>query len=134
MFAALPDDLRRYATLADIHALPFADGAIDSVLANNVLEHSYDPLRCLREVRRVLRPGGRLFALIPLDALNRDFSLRSHLWKADLASVRRAAVRAGLTPARCDVIDLYHLGVDGAFPSCNGQVLKFEALRAPLGA
>jgi SAM-dependent methyltransferase len=130
MFAGLPDGLRRWATLADIHALPFRDRAFDSVLANNVLEHSYDPLRCLREVRRVLKPGGRLFALIPLDALSRDFSLRSHLWKADLDGVRRAASMAGLTPVRCDVIDLYRLGVDGAFPSCNGQVLKLDAVRA----
>src|SRR5262249_20234867 len=66
MFAALPDRLRQWATLADIHVLPFRDQTFDSVLANNVLEHSYDPLRCLREVRRVLKPGGRLFALIPL--------------------------------------------------------------------
>ena len=90
MFASMPEELSQHATVADIHALPFEDRVYDTVLANNVLEHSYDPVRCLQEIRRVLKPGGRLFALIPLDALNRDYALPSHLWKADIANIDRA--------------------------------------------
>lgn len=41
--------------------LPFEDGAFDGVLNCGVLEHVDDPPAALAELRRVLRPGGRLF-------------------------------------------------------------------------
>jgi ubiquinone/menaquinone biosynthesis C-methylase UbiE len=44
--------------LGDVTALPFADAAFDAVFASNVLEYLADPLVGLREMRRVLRPGG----------------------------------------------------------------------------
>ena len=41
--------------------LPFASGAFDAVLNCGVLEHVDDERAALAELRRVLRPGGRLF-------------------------------------------------------------------------
>ncbi len=41
-------------------ALPFARSSFDVVTANMVVEHLPDPERVFGEVRRVLRPGGRL--------------------------------------------------------------------------
>ncbi len=44
---------------ADALALPFEDDAFDAVWANGVLHTTGDTARALREMRRVLRPGGR---------------------------------------------------------------------------
>jgi SAM-dependent methyltransferase len=46
-------------------ALPFADAAFDTIFCTEVLEHLKDPVRCLRELRRVLTPDGRLALSVP---------------------------------------------------------------------
>ncbi|MFB7914309.1 class I SAM-dependent methyltransferase [Streptomyces sp. NPDC056061] len=45
-------------TIADVHALGFADDSFDVVHAHQVLQHVGDPVLALREMRRVCRPGG----------------------------------------------------------------------------
>ena len=44
--------------VADVHALGFPDDSFDVVHAHQVLQHVGDPVRALREMRRVCRPGG----------------------------------------------------------------------------
>ena len=43
----------------------FADGTLDFVIANHVLEHLEDPIAALRNLVRVLRPGGVLLLTLP---------------------------------------------------------------------
>ena len=45
---------------ADGHRLPFADRRFDVVLAITVILHVEDPLRVVKEMARVARPGGRV--------------------------------------------------------------------------
>jgi len=45
----------------DGQALPFRTGAFDTVFSHAVIEHVADPLVYLREIRRVLKPGGLVF-------------------------------------------------------------------------
>jgi len=56
---ALYPELKRLDS-SDPVALPFEDETFDVVLSCGVLEHVEHPLGSLAEVRRVLKPGGRL--------------------------------------------------------------------------
>jgi SAM-dependent methyltransferase len=59
-----------YATCADVRRLPFADGMFDLIVSNSTLDHFShwdDLVAAVRELYRVLKPGGTL--LLTLDNL-----------------------------------------------------------------
>jgi len=61
-------------------AFPFPDGHFDAALFLDVIEHILPRVEVLREIRRVLKPGGRLLVSGP----NRDTSWRRRLRQAGL--------------------------------------------------
>jgi len=58
-------------------ALPLPHASVDFVFANMFLHHVDDPLAAIREMARILRPGGRL-VLTDLDSHGHGFLLREH--------------------------------------------------------
>ena len=63
---------------ADIHHLPFADNSFSLVTANMVVEHVSAPELLLREVGRILKPGG-IFAFHTPNANYFEVILARHL-------------------------------------------------------
>lgn len=59
--------------------LPYAAGGFDLVLSHEVLEHVQDDRAAMREMARVLRPGGRAVIFVP----NRlyPFETHGHYWR-----------------------------------------------------
>ncbi len=47
--------------LADAKGLPDADGSFEIVMSNSIIHHIPEPIDSLREMVRVVRPGGLLF-------------------------------------------------------------------------
>jgi ubiquinone/menaquinone biosynthesis C-methylase UbiE len=100
-------------------ALPFADGSFELVLCQEMLQFVPDRPAALREVRRVLSPGGRFLTSTwrprseqPLhDALGRI--AERHLgksndarWCLDGAALAAALTEAGFTDTRVEVVSL----------------------------
>ena len=55
----------RLDAICDLGGLPFGNGVFDAVLCTQVLEHVAEPKLGLKEIGRVLNPGGRLFLSAP---------------------------------------------------------------------
>lgn len=102
---------------ADAERLPFPDASFDAVHVERVLMHLEDPEAALREVRRVLRPGGRFVAAEPDSAGVRtdhpdDPEAMALINAQDLVQVQQPAIglelnrrmaRAGFTERQIEV-------------------------------
>jgi SAM-dependent methyltransferase len=127
------DDIRRI----DLLDIDCPDASLDFVIANHVLEHVSDDARALREILRVLRPGGHAILQTPYasrlqskfeDASITDEHARLHaygqedhcrLYGADFPDfvasfgfVSKVATHAALLPA----IDARRMGVNALEP------------------
>ena len=93
--------------VADVQALPLADGSVDAALAMHMLYHVPDVAAAARELRRVVRPGGVLLA-----------STNAADDKAELGELCAAAV-ADLTGSRAATWP----DGDGRFTTDDGDLL-----------
>jgi SAM-dependent methyltransferase len=51
--------------VGDLLSLPFESEVADGIICHAVLEHVYEPQTAVREIHRVLRPGGVAFLYVP---------------------------------------------------------------------
>jgi SAM-dependent methyltransferase len=69
---------------ADAEQLDFADNSFDIVYSHGVLHHTPDTSGAVREIHRVLRPGGRAIVML----YHRD----SYNYRVNISKLRRAGV------------------------------------------
>lgn len=105
---------------ADVTALPYGDASFDAVVCSYVLQHLDDPARAVRELARVVAPGGLVALAVPnhpqplkllgelthplLVALQRlrgrSFDYGARVQWFNLPRLRRLVLEAGLAPRR----------------------------------
>ncbi|MDQ8045831.1 MAG: class I SAM-dependent methyltransferase [Solirubrobacteraceae bacterium] len=77
--------------------LPFEDASFDGVVAKDLLEHVADPGAVVREINRVLKPGGRVFASSP-DAQKWVWNDYTHVRPFTRTGFRRLFTDQGMHP------------------------------------
>jgi SAM-dependent methyltransferase len=89
------------AAVADLGSLPYGDGEFDVVFSKYVFEHIERPVAVMRELRRVMKPGGHLLIHTPnrwhYVALSAAFTpTRFHVWFNE----KRGRIEADTFPTR----------------------------------
>ncbi|HKW77516.1 MAG TPA: methyltransferase domain-containing protein [Candidatus Limnocylindria bacterium] len=89
---AVKENLRRAGLegeviMADARALPLDDGSADVVLSGGLLEHFREPLPIVREMARILRPGGLFYAdIVPRKVSLYRWAERGRMERSDQLS------------------------------------------------
>lgn len=126
-------DTPHVTVLADAHAMPFRDGSVDGVWIQAVLEHVVDPVQVVREIERVLRPRGLVFAdtpfLWPVHEKAYDFTrwtLSGHRWLFRGFDVLAAGSSSG--PGTVSLLALRYLAASLFRSPKIGQILTLPLL------
>jgi SAM-dependent methyltransferase len=84
------------------------DAMADVVISNHALEHTLAPLEELRELRRILKPGGRLVLWLPLDDWRRQSKphedINHHLYTWTPLLLHNLLDEAGFEVRECRVV------------------------------
>lgn len=93
---------------ADAAGLPFADSSFGVVTALDVVEHLDDDVAALRELRRVLRPGGVAIISVPAYPWLWTYwdDILGHRRRYTTRTLRRAAEKAGFRVERVSYSNL----------------------------
>lgn len=94
-------------------SIPLPDATFDVVIASQVLEHIIRRRTLLKEMRRVLKPGGRAFIFVPDDCLG-PIAEPEHVMKYDGASLR-AFVQRYFSVVMVESIQDAHHGISILF-------------------
>jgi SAM-dependent methyltransferase len=65
-FEMIDKEYQTTTYVCDLSSIPVEEGRFDYILFNQGLEHMPDPAAVLRELNRVLKPGGRMLCSAPL--------------------------------------------------------------------
>jgi ubiquinone/menaquinone biosynthesis C-methylase UbiE len=92
--------------IGEAESLPLEDSSVDYVFANMYLHHVDLPPAAIREMARILKPGGRL-VITDLDCHDFDFLRMEHCdrWMGfDRPDVARWLTKAGLVDVNIDCV------------------------------
>jgi SAM-dependent methyltransferase len=120
----------------DVSALPFADGAFDVVVAAHMLYHVPDIASAVRELRRVLRPGGEaLVATNGRDDKPEIMNVLHEAAKRPAGTYRKTDSRFLLDDAVAELgacftdVRVTHIRTEIAVPSDEPVVAYVESIR-----
>jgi O-acetyl-ADP-ribose deacetylase (regulator of RNase III)/SAM-dependent methyltransferase len=101
----------------DAQALPFASASFAAVIANHMLFHMQDLARALSEIRRVLKPGGTLFA--------------TTIGEQNLQEIEQLRLESGLDPVAGSAMSPLSFTLQNGAAQLSASFARVNLLRYP---
>jgi SAM-dependent methyltransferase len=122
---------------ADVHHLPFKDGAFAAAITTNALHHFPDPILAMSEIARVLAPGGVLVAydpryITPLEKLKKALRKNDSAFTKDHKAFRVDEYRDLLASSGLQVTDVRTVDPLGPLLATGLDYLKIGKLGVAL--
>jgi SAM-dependent methyltransferase len=118
----------------DGQTIPLNDNSADWVIATEFFEHYFDTQSILKEIKRVLRPGGKIFFTVPFvwnyhetpydEYRFTKYSLEKHFLKADFSNIEIKAL-GDIHRSLAIMLGLWDLN----YPIFKGQSFKRKLFR-----
>lgn len=109
--------------VGDIHDMPFPDNSLPAIVCESVLEHVEDPIRAMKEMYRVLEPGGYLYVYVPfLFYYHAEKTYYKDYWRFTKDSVEmlfKDFAEVEIQRARGPLATLVHLSPLGRVPGAG---------------
>lgn len=106
--------------VADIAHMPYPDATFDVVTLMEVLEHLQNPVECLKEIKRVLKPDGVLIGTAP------HANLERYIWE-DKRLHKQYYTEEGIRNDFDQVFEVTHLRILNGAQFSNGLINSFMA-------
>jgi SAM-dependent methyltransferase len=113
-----------------IEAIPLADGAVDVVISNCVINLAADKAAVIKEAFRVLKPGGRFAVsdMVEVEPLPAEVKTAVDAWAGCIAGTipvdayRAAVLAAGFEAVEIQITNTFSPGEAGGLPRGSGKV------------
>jgi SAM-dependent methyltransferase len=108
--------------LVDAHSMPFCDNCLECVFSYAVLEHLRSPIVAIREIERVLRPGGIFIGTVSQGEPFHASYFHHTAW--GLVSLADSSTAMRLSRLWCGPTTLRSLSTMGRYPKVIEMLLK----------
>ena len=107
---------------------PFPDNHWDVIISGSTLEHVRHPWRWMKEVARILKPGGKLCVIVPNEHPYHEHPV--DCWRIYPDGLRALLEDFGLTVLSCDMRELHD---GGTHPVLGKMYVENDEIRDTVG-
>lgn len=83
---------------------PFKDGEFDLVLAEAIIEHLDEPIRAMKEIKRITKLGGIIEVTVPHFSSWTNFGDPTHKWRYSVKMAKQPIFNQGMMVAESKII------------------------------
>ena len=88
----------------NVYPYPFEDNTFEYIHASAVIEHLDDVIKTMKEIKRILKPGGVVYILVPHFSAWLNHSDPSHKWMFSISMANHSLFNQGMEVIESEIV------------------------------